>query len=106
MGEERVEGVSRGRTVRKMEGSREGCLIQGTAAKAVERKRIVPQNFPDFAAAQTSNLLHILLWPDKVFKMGVKKKRNHTSSVFVYLSLYNRVTIQQCGSSGLNFTQR
>lgn len=67
-------GVSRGRTVRKMEGSREGCLIQGTAAKAVECKRIVPQNFPDFAAAQTSNLLHILLWPDKVFKMGVKKK--------------------------------
>lgn len=28
-----------------MEGKRDGCIIQGTAAEAVECKRIVPQNF-------------------------------------------------------------
>lgn len=33
------------RTVRKTEGKRDGCIIQGTAAEAVECKRIVPQNF-------------------------------------------------------------
>jgi len=40
-----VLGRVEGRRVKKMEGSRKGWIIQGTAAKALECKRIVPQNF-------------------------------------------------------------
>lgn len=66
MGEQRVAGEGR---VRKMEGSREDWLIRGTAAKAVEWKRTVLQNFPGpplqvTDISHSSQLLRVCLKPN------------------------------------------